>query len=204
MLFRSIITQTPLNLPALMIEAMRETLNRSKAHLPFGMALTRVFRRFGVSCEGEAPTKLSHVDTFNLHTLHRMGFTKTGGGWIRGTDERAEERAEDTSGDRTEVRAEEEEGPSSPIHDFRAASPDIQFFPDPEAGPSEFTRMPTPVHQPVSRAPPSEFTLSDNQIERISQRVASLLSSQWSSTTFAPGVTSSDQTLTPHISTVYR
>ena len=59
-----VITQTPLNLPALMIEAMRETLNRSKAHLSYGMVLTRVFKRFGVSCEGEAPTKLSHVDTF--------------------------------------------------------------------------------------------------------------------------------------------
>ena len=151
-----IITQTPLNLPALMIEAMRETLNRSKAHLPFGMALTRVFRRFGVSCEGEASTKLSHVDTFNQHTLHRMGFTKTDGGWIKRSEERAEERAgertEDRAEDRTEDRA-EEEGPSSPVHDFRAASPNIQFIPDTEAGPSEFTRMPTPVYQPESRAP---------------------------------------------------
>ena len=198
-----IITQTPLNLPALMIEAMRETLNRSKAHLPYGMALTRVFRRFGVSCEGETPTKLSHVDTFNQHSLLRMGITKTIGGWIKGSEERAEERAETRAEDRTEGRV-EEEGPSSPVHDFRAASPDTQFIPDTEAGPSEFTRMPTPVYQPESRAPHSEFRLADDQIEHISQHVASLLSSQWSSTSFAPGATSSDQTITPHISTVFQ
>ena len=74
-----VITQTPLNLPALMIEAMRETLNRSKAHLPFGMALTLVFRRFGVSFEGEATARLSHADTINQHTRHRMGFTRIDG-----------------------------------------------------------------------------------------------------------------------------
>ena len=126
-----VITQTPLNLPALMIEAMRETLNRSKAHLPYGMALTRVFRRFGVSCEGEAPTKLSHVDTFNQHSLHRMGITKTVGGWIKGSEERTDDRAETRAEDRTEGRV-EEESPSSPVHDFRAASPDTQFIPDTE------------------------------------------------------------------------
>ena len=43
-----VITETPLNLPALMFKAMREILNRSKAHLPYGMALTLVFRKFGV------------------------------------------------------------------------------------------------------------------------------------------------------------
>ena len=131
------------------------------------MALTLVFRRFGVSFEGEASAKLSHADTINQHTLHRMGFTKTDGGWIKGSEERAEDRVEDRA---------EEEGPSSPLHDFRAASPDIQFVSDPEAGPSEFTRRYTPVQQPDSRAPPSEFRLADDQIEQISQRVASLLS----------------------------
>ena len=72
-----VITQTPLNLLALMFEAVRETLNRSKAHLPYGMALTLVFRRFGVSFEGEIVVRLSHSDTINCHTLHGMGFSKT-------------------------------------------------------------------------------------------------------------------------------
>ena len=127
-----VITQTPLNLSALMIEAMRETLNRSKAHLPFGMALTLVFRRFGVSFEGEAAARLSHSDTINQHTLHRMGFSRTDGGWTKGVEEKVEDRAE-------------EEGPSSPLHDIRAASPDIQFVSDPETSPSESTRRHTPV-----------------------------------------------------------
>ena len=60
------------------------------------------------------------------------------------------------------------------------------------------------MHQPESRAPPPEFTLSDYQIERIAQRMVSLMSSQMSSTSFVPGATSTDQTLTPHISTVYQ
>ena len=107
-----VITQTPLNLSALMIEAMRETLNRSKAHLPFGMALTLVFRRFGVSFEGEAVARLSLSDTINRHTLHRMEFFKTDGGWTKGVEERVEDRAE-------------EEGPPSPLRDHRAVSPDI-------------------------------------------------------------------------------
>ena len=121
-----VITQTPLNLPALMFEAMRETLNRSKAHLPYSIALTLVFRRFEVCFEGEAVIRLSYSDTINHHTLHRMGFSKTDGGWSKGVEERAEERVE-------------EEGLSSPPHDHRA-SPDIQFVSDHEAGPSESVR----------------------------------------------------------------
>ena len=105
---------TPLNLPALMFEAMRETLNRSKAHLPFGIALTLVFRRFGVSFEEEVVARLSHSDTINRHTLHHIGFSKTHGGWKKGVEESAKDIAE-------------EEGPFSPLRDHRA-SPDIQFI----------------------------------------------------------------------------
>ena len=49
--------------------------------------------------------------------------------------------------------------------------------------------------------------MADDQIELISQRVASLLSRQWSTSAFAPGSTSldvSDQTLILHISTVFQ
>ena len=98
-----------LNLPALIFEGMRETLNRSKAHLPYDMELTLVFRKFGVCFEGEAVTKLSNSDTINRHTLHRMDFSKTDGGWSKSVEERAEEKRL-----------------SSPPHDHRA-SPDIQF-----------------------------------------------------------------------------
>ena len=154
-------TQTPLNLPALMFEVMRETLNRSKAHLPFGMALTLVFRRFRISFEGEVVARLSHSDTINRHTLHRMGFSKTDGGWTKGVEQRTKDRAE--------------EGPSSPLRDHKA-SPDIQFISDHEAGPSESVRRHASVPQSESRAHPSEFRLADDQIEMMSQYVASILS----------------------------
>ncbi|EHA8591530.1 hypothetical protein COCNU_scaffold069186G000010 [Cocos nucifera] len=113
------ITEIPLNLYVLKIEAMRETLNRSKAHLPYGMTLILVFRGFGVSFEGEAITKLSYTDIINRHTLHHMDFSKIDGSYSKDIEE--EERAE-------------EEGPSSPPRDHRA-SIDIQFVSDHEASP---------------------------------------------------------------------
>ena len=48
-----IIFETPLNQSFLMIDAMREALNRSKALLPYGMDLTMIFRDPRVSFEGE-------------------------------------------------------------------------------------------------------------------------------------------------------
>ena len=156
------ITETSLNLPTLMFEAMREILNRSKAHLPYGMALILVFRRFGVYFVEEAVIRLSHSDTINRHTLHCMDFSKTDGGWTKGVVERAKDKAE-------------EEGPSSPLHDHRA-SPDIQFISDHETSPSESMRRHASVPQSESRTHPSEFRLADDQIEMMSQHVASILS----------------------------
>ena len=43
-LMHHIISKSPLNLPSLMINVMREALNRSKTPLPYGMALIVVFR----------------------------------------------------------------------------------------------------------------------------------------------------------------
>ena len=116
-----IVSETPLNLSVLMIQAMRETLNRSRAHLPYGMTLILVFQRFGVYFEGETISRLSHSDTKNCHTLHQMGFSKDDGGWIRRREE--EHRVEG-------------ERPSSPPRECKA-SPDIQFVSDHEAGPSK-------------------------------------------------------------------
>ena len=102
--------------------------------MPFGMALTLVFRRFEVCFEGETVTRLLYSDTINRYTLHRMDFLKTDGGWSKGVEERVEERAE-------------EEEPSSPPRDHRA-SLDIQFMSDHEAGPLESVRRDASVpHQ---------------------------------------------------------
>ena len=139
-----------MNLPTLMFEAIRETLNRSKAHLPYGMALILVFKRLGVCFEGEAVTILSHSDTINCHTLHRMDFSKTDDGWSKGVEERVEE-----------------EGPSSPPRDHRA-SPDIQFVSDHEAGPLELVRRHVSIPHSGSRVDLSEIILADDQIELMS------------------------------------
>ena len=71
--------ETPLNLPFLMIDAMREALNRSKAPLPYGMALSVIFRESGVSFGGEIVCRLSNTDTYNDHSLRRMGFVRVDG-----------------------------------------------------------------------------------------------------------------------------
>ena len=152
------------------------------------MALILVFRRFRVNFEGEAVTRLSHSNTINCHTLHRMGFSKTDGGWSKGVEERAEE-----------------EGPSSPPHDHRA-SPDIQFVSDHEAGPSKSVRRHASVPQSESRVHPSEFRFVDDHIELMSQCVTSILSQRFATSVFAQRSISqadSDQTLIPHISTVF-
>ena len=47
-----VILESPLNLPFLMFDAMRNALSRSKAPLPYGMALTVIFREDGVSFDG--------------------------------------------------------------------------------------------------------------------------------------------------------
>ena len=73
----------------------------------------------------------------------------------KGVEERAEDRAE-------------EEGPSSPLRNYRAVSPDIQFVSDHEAGSLESVRRHTSVQQSDSRAHPSEIRLADDQIEIIS------------------------------------
>ena len=66
-------------------------------------------------------------------------------------------------------------GPYSPLRDHRA-SPDIQFISDHETGPLESMRRHASVPQLESRAHPSKFRLADDQIEMMSQRVASILS----------------------------
>ena len=75
-LMHHVISQFPLNLPFLMIDAMREVLNRSKAPLPYDMALTMIFRESGVSFGGEIICRLSNNDTYNDHSLRHWGLSE--------------------------------------------------------------------------------------------------------------------------------
>ena len=78
-LMHHVVSETPLNLSFLMIDAMKEALNRSKALLPYGMALTMIFRESEVSFEGEVVCRLSYTDTYNNHSLRCMGFVRVDG-----------------------------------------------------------------------------------------------------------------------------
>ncbi|EHA8586597.1 putative pentatricopeptide repeat-containing protein, chloroplastic [Cocos nucifera] len=108
-----IVCEIPLNLPALMIDAMQEAVTRLKASLPYSMALTRIFRSFGIDFTGEVATHLAHTDTYNANSLHHMGYVRVGDRCTRGG--RVAEEEEDRA---------EEDRLSSPPHDHRA-SPDI-------------------------------------------------------------------------------
>ena len=57
-LMHHVVSETPLNLPFLMINAMRVALNRSKALLPYDIALTMIFREFGMCFEGKVVCRL--------------------------------------------------------------------------------------------------------------------------------------------------
>ena len=107
-LMHHIVSETPLNLPFLMMDAMREALNRSKAPLPYGMALTIIFRESGVSFKEEVVCRLSYTDTYNNHSLRRMGFVRVDGRWVKGRAAAVEEE------DDEEEEHAEGEGPSSP------------------------------------------------------------------------------------------
>ena len=102
-----IISETLLNLPFLMIDAMREALNKSKALLPYGMALTMIFRKSRVSFEGEVICRLSYTDTYNDHSLRCMGFVRVDGRWAKGRAATVEEDEEEEH-----VKG---EGPCSPL-----------------------------------------------------------------------------------------
>ncbi|XP_038972044.1 uncharacterized protein LOC120104630 [Phoenix dactylifera] len=78
-----ILNGSPLSLPHLIIRHMVESASRARASLPYGMLLTLVFEEFGVNTEGEPSTTLGHWDTYNDRSLHRMGFRKKDGQWIR-------------------------------------------------------------------------------------------------------------------------
>ena len=84
-LMHHIVSESLLNLPFFMIDAMREALNKSKVPLPYGMALTVIFRESGVSFEGEEVVcRISNTDTYNDHSLQRMGFIRVDGHWTKG------------------------------------------------------------------------------------------------------------------------
>ena len=63
-----------------------DAIHGKKAHasLLYGMVLTLIFREFGVPITNEEPKRLlRHTDHYNLQTLHRMGYRKENGQWVK-------------------------------------------------------------------------------------------------------------------------
>ena len=72
----------PLNSSALMFQQKQEAACRVKAYLPYGMALTLVFRKYGVTLEEETNRVLMHSNTYNEWSLHHMGYYKWHDRWV--------------------------------------------------------------------------------------------------------------------------
>ncbi|XP_022864691.1 uncharacterized protein LOC111384618 [Olea europaea var. sylvestris] len=66
--------------PTLLVHASRHT----KA-LPYGMLLTKIFKHFNVSLDGEDFIKLRPIDTIYIQTLKRMKIVKEHGQWVAHT-----------------------------------------------------------------------------------------------------------------------
>ena len=70
------------DLPLLIFTQMRDRVGRARACLPYGMALTLVFREVGIDIEGKLFVDLCHTDTYDKQTLIRMGYRKVGQSWV--------------------------------------------------------------------------------------------------------------------------
>ena len=155
-----VIFESPLNVSFLMIDAMREALNRSKTFLPYGMALTIIFRQFDVSFEGETVCRLLNTDTYNNHSLRHMGFISLDGRWTKGRGDILVEEEEHA----------EEEGPLSPP-ELRSSS-DIHFMSEPEVD------LLVNASPSTSRVVPSSSRLGEEEMGLLAERVAGILSIQ--------------------------
>ena len=65
-----LVTETSISFPSLMLQQLKDTANKSKACLPYGMILTLIFKEFQVNLEGKDFKKLAHIDYINKETLN--------------------------------------------------------------------------------------------------------------------------------------
>lgn len=186
-----IVREIPLNLPKLMIQSMKEAVNRTQASLPYAMALTHVFKCVGVQLWGEQSCRLGRASKIGEAALHRMHFQKINGEWVRSRG--AAERI-------AMPKHEEEEELSSPTT---------------QAGPSDEPTLPSEQMagaghelQNGTNASPSIYRvqLMPDQIRAIATEIASIIQS--SHPTFytesfhviPPG----DSSLVPHIFSIFQ
>ncbi len=79
-----ILQDTPINFPKLIYRYLCEPLDRPRLTLPYGMMFTLLFREYEIPIpEGEPSKALRWTDRMRPGTLHRMGFRKVEGTWVR-------------------------------------------------------------------------------------------------------------------------
>ena len=103
------------NLPCMMLLQISEVLNKSKGCMPYGMFFTLVFTEFGINLNGEASKKLQHTDYYNSKSLHRMGFVKAAGRWVKKTSGIQIMEEEPQEAPQAPPTIVEEEEPHSPV-----------------------------------------------------------------------------------------
>ena len=172
----AVVSGRPINLPVMILWHMADCGSKRKSCLPYGMILTELFRSQGIVISDSEPRReLRHTDYYSLATIHRMGFRKVNGNWIRRGQEEA--GAEEARG-QEDVRvddAEAEAGPSYSVPDTFEAGPAPPTVDPHLAGPSSAAAAPHPppsssvpgpsVASPCRDAEPASF--SDRQLDQI-------------------------------------
>ena len=80
-----LIEEIQINLSFLMLAQIKEAAKRQRASLPYGMAFILIFSEFGVDLEGENSKRLLYTNYYSENSLHRIGYTKIGGQWVKKT-----------------------------------------------------------------------------------------------------------------------
>ncbi len=151
-----ILHDIPINFPKLIYKYLCEPLDKPRLSLPYGMLCTLIFRELEVPIlEGEPTRSLRHTDRMGEGTLHRMGFHKVEGVWVRRTSSA-------TPSDPTTYHS------PSPDHDqdHYIAPPTFpstsgSLFPSTSAGPSTAS----PPQQPL------EVRISSEQLRKMRQEI---------------------------------
>ena len=67
-----------INLPAMMLQNIKDVANRSRTYLPYAMVFILIFKDTRVDLECEDYKEIVHIDYLNVGTLYMMKFEKRG------------------------------------------------------------------------------------------------------------------------------
>ena len=146
-----ILQDTPINFPKLIYRYMCEPLDRPRLSLPYGMLFTLLFRQYEISIPEREPSRaLRWTDRLCTGTMHRMGFRKREGIWVRKSTLTAQTTRPSPS--------------PEPDSDY----PDLPDHPDLPSTPP----APTTSVGPSSSVPPSmEVRIDTEQLRELRQEI---------------------------------